>query len=432
MSIRQKYQTFNGHTVELWYSQYWNGCYRWTGERTWNKAHDDFYHAYTEEIEPDNRLKPTPLCTRDVVHTKTGEYIITNDATVGEKPVYGAPVPSWLLYRGYCPYIGRVGQAAVWAQNSDLNKQGKYALPDVQGKHNDAIYRAFRASVPNVDTKFSLPNFLWELKDLSTLFHVFDAKWSIKEHAENGFLNWNFGWVPFMSDMREILKAIKKVKSHWDHVCSNQGNVVTMKGRAGYTSEVKHSDIYWPYWNGDDTNSMVRCYYAPTTRVDGKVMFQTQYKYDVLDTSTGARSDVPPALFAKSVLQALNVVADPKIVWDALPFSFVLDWFLPVGDALRTMRKDTFVPGYTIISSDMHSTVTERYITDVHMLLYSSPAVWNTDPVNIEQRVRTYERKANVDWESIQSPSFMDKLEINLPTGKQWFLGVVLGSSIFL
>jgi hypothetical protein len=80
----------------------------------------------------------------------------------------------------------------------------------------------------------------------------------------------------------------------------------------------------------------------------------------------------------------------------------------------------------------MHSTVTERYITDVHMLLYSSPAVWNTDPVNIEQRVRTYERKANVDWESIQSPSFMDKLEINLPTGKQWFLGVVLGSSIFL
>jgi hypothetical protein len=43
----------------------------------------------------------------------------------------------------------------------------------------------------------------------------------------------------------------------------------------------------------------------------------------------------------KGVLDSWGIELNAEIIWDAVPFSFVLDWFLDVGTLARQFRMDT-------------------------------------------------------------------------------------------
>lgn len=47
-------------------------------------------------------------------------------------------------------------------------------------------------------------------------------------------------------------------------------------------------------------------------------------------------------------LDALGIQANPAIVWDAIPYSFLLDWVLDVSDILEAQKKRNLDPVVTI------------------------------------------------------------------------------------
>lgn len=387
-----------GYQKQLWF------C---TGITLTYTAANGVTRTSTITDDADSLLLPlrTRACTHSVKHLKAS----WSGPSVGTVPVLGWVLPNELRSTGY---VGDAGLywAAKWAP---YEYQTGAPLPadDILKAERTA---AFAATKPSFSSDFSLINFILELRDFSRLFKVTDAKWGLKEQVESNFLNWTFGWVPFATDLVNLHGAYLRVKNGWDHIKSNSdGNIVTTKAKSG-ASRTKKTVYPTAVVNYDS---------------DVQYLIQTRYLYDVLDTSTELRSTVPDGMYVASVAQALGLCANPAIVWNALPFSFVVDWFIPISDALDKMKKDTFVPGHIVLGADLHTTTNRAWRQSGTA---SIPEIGgNPAAYDVSMQSRTYVRKPDMTTADFTAGP-LDGLRIGGPSGYRWFVGAILGSHIFL
>jgi hypothetical protein len=129
----------------------------------------------------------------------------------------------------------------------------------------------------------------------------------------------------------------------------------------------------------------------------------------------------------KAYMTAFGFNLNPRIVWDAIPFTFVLDWFLGVGSWLERHSHDTLnipvamIDGYAFSRATW--TVTTQYTHGVEPPWppYTS-AGWAT--------VTTGYTRTPVlpSWEAMQGIEPVDFGEWKNPTLRQWSLAVSLGT----
>jgi hypothetical protein len=106
-------------------------------------------------------------------------------------------------------------------------------------------------------------------------------------------------------------------------------------------------------------------------------------------------------------------LTNPLIVaWELVPFSFVADWFLPIGKTLENLTATnglTFVGGYTVTkrtdSSDASYTPGSPWFESG-----SSGPFWTADSGNMKftQRHFSISRAGMGSFPSVQFPSFKD------------------------
>lgn len=133
----------------------------------------------------------------------------------------------------------------------------------------------------------------------------------------NVWLEFTFGWKPLIQDIGDCVKVLQQ-----------DFRTTPVKGRSSfsYSSESNSEDFAWLY--------------AQDANLDVKV----QYRCSV-------RFDSPNLLLANS----LGFVNPASVAWELVPFSFVLDWFVPVG---RFLESFTDFVGMTV--SDMAYSVTRN------------------------------------------------------------------------
>jgi len=127
-----------------------------------------------------------------------------------------------------------------------------------------------------------------------------------------------YGWKPLMQDCQGALSAV-------DHTWSKTGGIVRVKGLASTTS----SDSVQVTPQGPVTlgqSLLVDRFWKLTCRM---------YAYYRMRN---------PKLAALSTLGLINPAL---IVWEKIPYSFVVDWFMPVGDWLNSL---TAAAGYDFIT----------------------------------------------------------------------------------
>jgi hypothetical protein len=371
---------------------------------------NDALPAPLSTITSDNDAKVLPLISRPCEHTETAFSLELSSSSAGVYPMGGWSEKNQVSV-GYCDNLA--AYMITHSQGAPLPVASHLPESDLRMIRDDA-YSSCR---PSFSSDFSLINFLIELKQFGSLFKVTDEKWGLKDQVENNFLNWTFGWVPFASDLVNLHGAYKRVKNVWDHIKANSdGSVVTVKSKGASKSRVENSSWAWQNCRTETTTT---------------TLIQMRYILDVLDTDTGARSTVPDGMYAASVAQALGLCADPSIVWNALPFSFVIDWFIPISDALERMKRDTFVPGHRVIGSDLHTkTIATAFVSGAY-----NPFKTLGDPNDHEWsftcKSKRYSRSVSFGPTDFNS-SPMDALGITNASGKQWFIGAVLGSHLFL
>lgn len=351
--------------------------------------------------------------------------VINHGSSYKGQPSGPHPLEGWLPEgTGYPstgqpgPYVENTGKLlfAQWAQYNWQSSAPEPAVTVVKLAASDA-YQGCR---PSFSGKFSLTNFLLELKDFGRLFKVTDEKWGLKTHVENNFLNWTFGWVPFATDLVELHKSYKRLERVWDHVIRNSGKDTIVTTRSNRNISLSSTSPQGPH----QTNT-----WGCTINLE----IILHYSYDVLDTETGQTSDIPNRLYAASVAQSLGLCANPAILWEALPFSFVIDWFVPIQKCLDDMKRDTFVPGHTIWSGERHETkVKSLSVSGTDNQYVPVPnGIPQRSPYTVSFSNRYYSRSGISSLDDY-SPNPLDRLSIHGPSVKQMFVGAVLGSSIFL
>nr|WFS39157.1 MAG: putative maturation protein [StochSRVP_11 levi-like virus] len=152
--------------------------------------------------------------------------------------------------------------------------------------------------------------------------------------AANSWLEYKFGWLPLLSDVRGAAEALAKF--HREDYSVGTVNAAT---------EIKLNPV-WTRVPYGSTGSM-----TDSSSGDIKAKIKLRFK-----TSVGIFGNTP------------NMgLSDPHVlVWELLPYSFVVDWFLPVGDYLSAL---TATQGVSFLDGSITywtRRVASRTVSDVY------------------------------------------------------------------
>lgn len=144
--------------------------------------------------------------------------------------------------------------------------------------------------------------------------------------AENRWLEYQYGWTPLLLDIQAAIEAYTDPLAY-------RPLVFTVNSGGNSSSDDADWSTYDPRLKGSNGRHFRGNY---TSAV------KTSCRYVVSDREA-------------MVNQAYGLFTNPLLTaWEVVPYSFVLDWFLPIGDFLAqasSMQGLEFVGGYTSIKS---------------------------------------------------------------------------------
>jgi hypothetical protein len=175
----------------------------------------------------------------------------------------------------------------------------------------------------------SVGQFLAELRDTPRLLMLRTK--NLATLGASAHINAQFGWLPLLSDLRSMYRLFNQLEKHLNQLRRDNGRSIRRKGQLrSFNAE---TEIY-------DGSSYANAYPAlPTTlyrsqphlrtmeySID-RIWFAGQFKYWIPDIGTSAWTRR-----ARTALFGLNPT--PKLLWDILPWSWLVDWFGNIGDVL--------------------------------------------------------------------------------------------------
>lgn len=231
--------------------------------------------------------------------------------------------------------------------------------------------KAYTNMAPRVGEGFSLLNFLHELKDFRSMFRtigrakdflglkglLWESKRSATWNAANNHLAVKFGYIPFAQDVASIWKTLWSFHDRLLWLERNLGKVVRnhyqyrfatiplidwgWSGKIGSNAEHQWWLPVNNSWFPNSTNVKWRYHIRPRHYVKDKIVVHADptyhatliYRYKMRDVK-GLRRTLA------GFLDAFGVNANPAIIWEAIPFSFVVDWFLSVSPMLDNLKID--------------------------------------------------------------------------------------------
>jgi hypothetical protein len=209
----------------------------------------------------------------------------------------------------------------------------------------------FREAVPK-----ALGSSLW--KDQLLHFKSFSPKVFAAE-----YLNWSFGWLPFMNDIYDVCHAVINSHDYLEKLRAGSDH----KTRAGYRFEpsTSHPTDGAPSFLYS-VNSGLSGFAGGDTSYDCEVKSETWFKgcytYHVpVDPANMSKL----TQFKEYANHVLGLRPTVEAVWDAAPWSWAVDWGLNVGDVAHNISafgRDGLILQYGYIMS--HSQVREVWTTD--------------------------------------------------------------------
>lgn len=199
-------------------------------------------------------------------------------------------------------------------------------------------YNAFNAQVP---TKVSLANFLYELKDIKGLIPTISR--SVTKTVSNNFLAFEFGVKPMISDIKAIVNLSADVDKRLEHLIAMQGK----ESHLSFQRSVVHDEPYQFFRNlATPLNSDFSEGHATG------VLFKRISARTDFHVGAGLFQDLSDLADANAKLKALVAAGGfnhpARIIWNAIPYSFVLDWFFSIGKLLDTISVQPFGGTYRV------------------------------------------------------------------------------------
>lgn len=215
---------------------------------------------------------------------------------------------------------------------------------------------------------FSLARIMHEARQIAAeAVHASKESFWRNPDAGGEYLNYVFGWKPFVEDLRQIYKLWKTVDKQLAQIIRDNGKGIRRSASLGKTKEVLNSETKrYPYpganiygFPGDYINAGGDTIYTLETVRETNVWYSAKYRYyipDVTDSQWTRRAKL--ALF--------GALPTPELVWELVPFSWLIDWAVNVGDVVSnvsTNAVDNLVQEYSFIMRSIKTTTTASATT---------------------------------------------------------------------
>jgi hypothetical protein len=187
---------------------------------------------------------------------------------------------------------------------------GEIVPPEVERLVENAHVSMLRTEYDN--DEFEL---IPALADIDGTLAMFSTKF-LKEFSYGSF---TWGVIPFISDLKALLTSLQDIFSS-PRSRYNQCILVNRKRFITYGRSFTDPNL----WGGGVIFPAVTAVYG-IARAKGAIIYR----------SPDFSSLIGKGLY---LLDELGVHPDLKTAWDIIPLSFVLDYFIPIGDILETLH----------------------------------------------------------------------------------------------
>lgn len=285
---------------------------------------------------------------------------------------------------------------------------GSRVVPPIKHEVTPAeLSAAFSRMDPQFDDKIpsvELGNFLLELRELKRVVtlpkNVVRNSGSITGNAGDGFVGTNFGVLPVVSDILKVQTLLKNISGFFDrwNRFANDGTILDYHTTIwNFSTEPEATNEKTFGSLSDQAGMRVVKDYAETTSIAKAHLY-----VKAIPTANGAKN-----LF---LFQQLGLTNPAAIVWEAIPFSWLVDYFLNISDLIDSFvdKRSPFKfivvdAGYSVKTAFSAYTVTEHT---------PSPVINSYIPV--------HQNYSSSDW--VSSKTDYKRVRIPTPIAESLFL----------
>jgi len=187
--------------------------------------------------------------------------------------------------------------------------------------------------------------------------------------AAQAYLEYVYGWKPLVSDVFGAYQLLK------DYSTGKKAVIVHGHGSSSQQEQTSFQDSY------------------PSTVGGNWIKNQSSTK---VRTRCDLYGRVDPNLVAWRMLNQLGLLNPLSFAWELTPWSFVVDWFIPVGPVLNAL---TAPIGLNFISGTVGERVSRTHVGEYHVQVIQNHANMVEDtPINYTVTDELYVRQTLPNW----------------------------------
>jgi hypothetical protein len=253
-----------------------------------------------------------------------------------EKPPYTAPPPWWdpfgpsyhISWNGlYQAHNFEHGGVAAGMAGTLGSRYGH--VSDTYAGHFNR--RAFDEMLTQIPTSISIMNFLMELRDVK---QILKGAQNFLAKLASGYLWANFAALPLVRDIMALFSLLPNVEKRLRHLQSINFRTVTLS-YADLVTVYETSDPPPPYGeiphnSGSGTASTIAWLESHTCLLRANFQVRTDLQLYGIESLINACA------------AALGLYNPQKVIWNAIPFSFIVDWLVEIDAWLDTYAHQPF------------------------------------------------------------------------------------------
>lgn len=215
---------------------------------------------------------------------------------------------------------GYRSKKTVYEATADFSGPMKQILNDAQGNLSQSVNL-----IVNVAEAAQLKTIVPQIIKVGKKLIKSGKGWMSLADMANMHLLYSFGVAPLVKDVRSAFNLNRQIVNRRDMLRKRNLKPTKLLAR-GFSSLDEHWTEPDIVSSGDWTAS-VKASGTATVKTCVSAICTAFYNVD------------NPSTNWKLVSQALGLTSPLSTTWELIPFSFVLDWFIPVGDALKECER---------------------------------------------------------------------------------------------
>lgn len=196
------------------------------------------------------------------------------------------------------------------------------------------------------------------------------------------YLNFEFGWKPLVSDLKDAAKAIVESETIIRQLVRDSGKNVRRRRHLPQTNEVEIRNTTTGLPNGClDSRWFGPAWTRYTDRYQRNTWFSGCYTFEY---DPGHLSEISKIATQARILYGLQLT--PEVLWNLAPWSWLVDWFANVGPLLHNVsafQNDQLVLRYGYVM--------DRHQRSMSVISTTTPKPGNTLP-------KYYNVQFQLDW----------------------------------